>query len=65
MSSALPHHPIPVTDAAWKAIENATIFRYMSPPDVVPRRIDDLDLAKEFADPKVKGFVLNLTTFHV
>jgi hypothetical protein len=50
--------PIPVTDAAWEAIEGGWDLQVHVAPDVIGRRIDDLDLAQEFAAHKLKGFVL-------
>jgi Family of unknown function (DUF6282) len=50
--------PIPVTDAAWQAIEGGYDLQVHVAPDVIGRRIDDLDLAKEFLAHKLKGFVL-------
>lgn len=49
---------IQVTDAAWKAIEGGYDLQVHVAPDVIARRIDDLDLAKEFLAHKLKGFVL-------
>jgi Family of unknown function (DUF6282) len=50
--------PIAVTDAAWQAIEGGYDLQVHVAPDVIARRIDDLDLAKEFLSHKLKGFVL-------
>jgi hypothetical protein len=50
--------PIRVTDAAWQAIEGGYDLQVHVAPDVIARRIDDLDLAKEFLAHKLKGFVL-------
>jgi len=50
--------PIQVTDAAWKVIEGGYDLQVHVAPDVIARRIDDLDLAKEFLARKLKGFVL-------
>ena len=50
--------PIRLTDAAWEAIEGAYDVQVHVAPDVIARRIDDLDLAKEFLAHKLKGFVL-------
>ncbi|MGA8766472.1 MAG: DUF6282 family protein [Candidatus Acidiferrales bacterium] len=50
--------PIRVTDAAWQAIEGGYDLQVHVAPDVIGRRIDDLDLAKEFLAHKLKGFVL-------
>jgi hypothetical protein len=46
------------SDAAWKAIEGGYDLQVHVAPDVVERRIDDLDLAKEFLSRGLKGFVL-------
>ncbi|MDX2033743.1 MAG: DUF6282 family protein [Blastocatellia bacterium] len=46
------------TDAAWEAIEGAYDLQVHVAPDVIERRIDDLDLAKEFLAHGLKGFVL-------
>ena len=50
--------PIQVSDAAWQAIEGGYDIQVHVAPDVIARRIDDLDLAKEFLAHKLKGFVL-------
>lgn len=50
--------PIRITDAAWEAIEGGYDLQVHVAPDVIARRIDDLDLAKEFLAHKLKGFVL-------
>lgn len=50
--------PIAVSDAAWQAIEGGYDLQVHVAPDVIARRIDDLDLAKEFLAHKLKGFVL-------
>ena len=50
--------PIRITDSAWEAIEGAYDVQVHVAPDVIARRIDDLDLAKEFLARKLKGFVL-------
>ncbi len=50
--------PIAVTDAAWQAIKGGYDLQVHVAPDVIARRIDDLDLAKEFLAHKLKGFVL-------
>jgi Family of unknown function (DUF6282) len=50
--------PIQITDTAWQAIEGAYDLQVHVAPDVIARRIDDLDLAKEFLAHKLKGFVL-------
>ena len=47
-----------VTDAAWEAIEGGYDLQVHVAPDVIERRIDDVDLAKEFLARRLKGFVL-------
>jgi len=49
---------IRVTDAAWKALEGAYDLQVHVGPDVIARRIDDIDCAKEFLAHGMKGFVL-------
>ncbi|MES1260337.1 MAG: DUF6282 family protein, partial [Acidobacteriota bacterium] len=46
------------TSAAWAAIEGGYDLQVHVAPDVIERRIDDLDLAKEFLARGLKGFVL-------
>ena len=48
----------PVSDAAWKCMQGAYDVQVHVAPDVIERRIDDLDLAKEFLSHGMKGFVL-------
>ena len=47
-----------VSAAAWEAIQGAYDLQVHVAPDVIARRIDDLDLAKEFLAHGLKGFVL-------
>src|SRR5580698_7956758 len=47
-----------VSDAAWKAIEGGYDLQVHVAPDVIERRIDDIDLAHEFLKRGLKGFVL-------
>jgi hypothetical protein len=47
-----------VTDAAWDAIAGGYDLQVHVAPDVIARRIDDLDLAHEFLSRGLKGFVL-------
>ncbi|HZP18427.1 MAG TPA: DUF6282 family protein [Terriglobales bacterium] len=50
---------VPVlSDRAWKAIQGAYDLQVHVAPDVIDRRIDDLDLAKEFLAHGLRGFVL-------
>ncbi len=46
------------TDAAWKAIEGAYDLQVHVAPDVIERRTDDIDLARDFLNRGLKGFVL-------
>ena len=47
-----------ITEYAWEAIQGAYDLQVHVAPDVIERRIDDLDLAKEFLTHGLKGFVL-------
>ena len=47
-----------VSDAAWKALEGAHDLQVHVGPDVIARRIDDIDCAGEFLARGMKGFVL-------
>src|SRR5580658_577142 len=47
-----------VSDQAWKAITGGYDLHVHVAPDVIERRIDDLDLSKEFLDHGLRGFVL-------
>ncbi len=59
MSSAtgITTHEVP-SDTAWEAIHGGYDLQVHVAPDVIARRIDDLDLAKEFLARGLKGFVL-------
>src|SRR5262247_4164582 len=46
------------TDEAWKAIEGAFDLQVHVAPDVIARRTDDVDLAKDFLARGLRGFVL-------
>src|ERR1700681_182282 len=48
----------PVSDSAWKCLQGAYDLQVHVAPDVIERRVDDLDLAKEFLGRGLKGFVL-------
>jgi len=48
----------PISAAAWKALENAYDLQVHVGPDVIARRIDDIDCAREFLQHGMKGFVL-------
>src|SRR5262245_18525604 len=47
-----------VTDRAWKTLEGAYDLQIHVGPDVIARRIDDIDCAREFLAHGMKGFVL-------
>src|SRR5882757_2338934 len=49
---------IQVSDAAWKCLQGAYDLQIHVGPDVIGRRIDDIDCAKEFLQHGLKGFVL-------
>ena len=48
----------PISDAAWEALQGAYDLQVHVAPDVIERRIDDLDLAREFLARGLRGFVL-------
>jgi hypothetical protein len=47
-----------ITDEAWGAIEGAYDLQVHVAPDVIERRTDDIDLAKDFLSRGLRGFVL-------
>src|SRR5262249_29692029 len=47
-----------VTDKAWEAIQGAYDLQVHVAPDVIERRTDDIDLAKDFLARGLRGFVL-------
>src|SRR5256885_2887053 len=47
-----------VSDRAWKTLEGAYDLQIHVGPDVIARRVDDIDCAKEFLAHGMKGFVL-------
>lgn len=49
---------IAVSDAAWKALEGAYDVHVHLGPDVIPRRIDDIECAREFLQRGLRGFIL-------
>src|SRR4026208_598839 len=49
---------IEISDKAWKALEGACDLQIHVGPDVIARRIDDIDCAKEFLARGLRGFVL-------
>jgi len=46
------------SEAAWEAIRGGYDLQVHVAPDVIGRRIDDIDLAKEFLSHGLRGFVL-------
>src|SRR5712671_7499632 len=58
MASETAQETIQITDAAWKALEGAYDLQVHVGPDVIARRIDDIDCAKEFLARGMKGFVI-------
>jgi hypothetical protein len=57
-ATASPRPGSSVSDAAWKSLEGGYDLQVHVAPDVIERRIDDLDLAKEFLAHGLRGFVL-------
>ena len=49
---------VPVSDAAWEAIQGACDLQVHVAPDVIERRTDDIDLARDFLAHGLAGFVL-------
>jgi hypothetical protein len=47
-----------ISDAAWMAIRGGYDLQVHVAPDVIPRRTDDVDLARDFLARGLKGFVL-------
>ena len=47
-----------ISDEAWNAIQGAYDMHIHVAPDVIARRIDDIDLAKEFLARGLRGFTL-------
>jgi hypothetical protein len=58
MTSEASAATIQISDRAWKALEGAYDLQVHVGPDVIPRRVDDIDCAKEFLAHGMKGFVL-------
>src|SRR5207244_901979 len=47
-----------ISDRAWEAIQGGYDLQVHVAPDVIERRTDDVDLAKDFLAHGLKGFVL-------
>ncbi len=58
MSEPTSAAPIHVSDRAWQTLEGAYDLQVHVGPDVIARRIDDIDCAREFLAHGMKGFVL-------
>jgi hypothetical protein len=58
MSTPTAPETITVTDAAWKCLQDGYDLQIHVGPDVIPRRIDDIDCAREFLAHGLRGFVL-------
>ena len=58
MSETAGAAPIRISDRAWKSLESAYDLQIHVGPDVIARRIDDIDCAREFLAHGLKGFVL-------
>ena len=48
----------PVSEKAWESIQGAYDLQVHVAPDVIERRTDDIDLAKDFLARGLRGFVL-------
>lgn len=51
------HTPF-ISDEAWTVLQGAYDLHVHVAPDIIERRIDDIDLAKEFLAKGLRGFVL-------
>ena len=58
MTAGFSADPITVSDAAWRVLEGAYDVHVHLDPDVIPRRIDDLDCARDFLQHGMRGFIL-------
>src|SRR5437762_9163586 len=58
MATETTQDTIQVSDRAWKALEGAYDLQIHVGPDLIARRVDDIDCAKEFLGRGMKGFVL-------
>jgi hypothetical protein len=56
-ATAVITHEVP-SESAWQAIHGGYDLQVHVAPDVIERRIDDLDLARDFLARGLKGFVL-------
>lgn len=59
MTTSTPtQEAVRVSEAAWKCLEGAYDLQVHIGPDVIARRIDDIDCANEFLAHGMRGFVL-------
>jgi len=58
MTEASTAAPIEISDRAWKAVQGAYDLQIHVAPDVIKRRVDDVDCARQFLAHGMKGFVL-------
>jgi uncharacterized protein DUF6282 len=58
MTTTTTPETVQVTDAAWKCLQGAYDLQIHVGPDVIPRRINDIECAKEFLAHGLRGFVL-------
>src|SRR5580698_164959 len=56
--STLSANGVSLSSEAWQAIHGGYDLQVHVAPDVIARRIDDLDLAKDFLARGLRGFVL-------
>jgi hypothetical protein len=56
--STLQEAQATITDKAWALLQGAYDLHVHVAPDVIERRIDDIDLAKEFLSRGMSGFLL-------
>src|SRR5580698_1773603 len=57
MTAPSPNAPH-ITDQAWETIAGAYDLQVHVAPDVIARRVDDIDLAHQFLARGLRGFVL-------
>ena len=57
-ASGILRELIAVSDVAWKCLQGAYDLQIHVGPDVIGRRIDDIDCARQFLGRGLKGFVL-------
>ncbi|MGA7109407.1 MAG: DUF6282 family protein [Terracidiphilus sp.] len=58
MSNMVENTSMVVSDKAWAALRGAYDLHVHVAPDIIERRIDDIDLAREFSAREMRGFVL-------